>query len=227
MPAQWLPLTLALLPIATVASCYVISASAGFIPACFPFTQGCTTVSSAGRYGAAYPLFKAGLIPTTGLMMLFWPLCRRWYLDQGVGDSRGLRAMVWLGVIAAVFLLIYTVALGSTGELYKFMRRSGVTVYFGFGYLAQVLLLNRIWQDHRDGLLPAMSVWVPRGMMTVALLMLAMGLYSIPLEEVIPDPDKVVINSIEWNFALLMFVWFLLPAAAWAHSDASQHSGQR
>ena len=29
------------------------------------------------------------------------------------------------------------------------------------------------------------------------------------------DPDSVTINIIEWNFALLLFVWYLLPGMAW------------
>jgi hypothetical protein len=39
------------------------------------------------------------------------------------------------------------------------------------------------------------------------------------VEEIIPDPDKVLINTIEWNFALLLFGWYLLPWLGWRNSS--------
>jgi hypothetical protein len=55
-------------------------------------------------------------------------------------------------------------------------------------------------------------------MFTITVLMFLLGLYSIPVEELIPDPDKRIINTIEWNFALLLFAWYLLPAMGWRAS---------
>jgi hypothetical protein len=215
MRLAWIPFTLAGAPIATVLLCYSLSASANLIPACIPLTEGCTTISSAGRYGVAYYLFKAGMIPSAALMGLFWALCRRWYISLDCPDSMGLRMMVWLGVISAVFLILYAVALGSFGEFYKFMRRAGITVHFSFAYLAQVLLLNRLWYDHRRDLLQQLPGYIPVAMLTISLFMFALGLYSIPVGELIPDPDDVVINMIEWNFALLLFSWYLVAGIAW------------
>jgi hypothetical protein len=42
-----------------------------------------------------------------------------------------------------------------------------------------------------------------------------LGLISIPVGEIIADPDDRIINVIEWNFALLLFGWYLLPWLAW------------
>jgi hypothetical protein len=218
MLLAWIPFALAILPVITVALCYLYSASADLIPACIPVIHGCTSVSSAGRYGVAYYLFKAGTIPSAFLLAVFWPLCRRWYLSLGRPDSRGLRAMVWLGTISAVFLLFYAVSLGSSGDFYKFMRRAGVTVHFSFSYLAQVLLINRLWYDQHHGALEQLPRRIPVIMLSISLLMFVLGLYSIPVGEVIPDPDNVTINIIEWNFALLLFSWYLIAAIAWRHT---------
>ena len=215
MRLAWIPFSLAILPVTIVLLCYLYSAAADLIPACNPIFQGCTTISSAGRYGVAYYLFKAGMIPTAVLLSVFWPLCRRWYVSLGRPDSLGLRAMVWLGLISAVFLIFYAVSLGSSGEFYKFMRRAGVTVHFSFSYLAQVLLLNRLWYDYRRGLLEQLSPRIPMAMLTISLLMFVLALYSIPVGELIPDPGNVVINIIEWNFALLLFGWYLPAGLAW------------
>ena len=217
MRLDWLPLFISLVPIGTVTTSYMVSAAGGYIPACVPLLEGCTTVSSAGRYGLAYFLFKAGVIPSCALLAMFWPLCRRWFLCLGGSDSFGLRAMVWLGVISAVFLVLYAVFLGSDGDFYRLMRRFGVTIHFSFGYLAQVLLLNRLWAERKAGRLPLPN-FITTGMYAISVLMLLLGLYSIPVEELIPDPDKRVINTIEWNFALLLFAWYLLPWLGWRRS---------
>jgi len=215
LPA-FFPLLLTFLPVATVIICYSLSASADQIPACIPLLEGCTTISSAGRYGISYFLFKAGMLPTAVLLVLFWPACRRWFLSLGGTDSFGLRAMVWLGVISAAFLVLYSVFLGSDGDIYRFLRRFGVTVHFSFSYLAQVLLLNRLWDARRE---PSFHLpqYISSGMLAVSVLMLLLGLISIPVGEIIADTDDRIINVIEWNFALLLFGWYLLIAMAWRY----------
>ena len=211
---SWLPFIVGVVPIITVVIAYLLSTTAGYIPACNPLLEGCTTVSSAGRYGAAYFVFKAGMIPSAILLGWFWPLCRRWVLAMGITDSTGLRAMAWLGSISAAFLILYSGALGSQGDLYSLMRRFGVTIYFSFSLLAQVLLLNRLWAERKAGRL-ALPDYITTGMYTVTLLMFGMALYSIPLGELIPDPEDRAINIIEWNFALLLSGWYLFPWFAW------------
>lgn len=216
-----LPLLAGLLPVATVIVCYGLSASAAHIPACNPLLEGCTTISSAGRYGISYFLFKAGMLPTAGLLLMFWPACRRWFLALGGADSFGLRAMVWLGVISAAFLVLYSVFLGSDGDIYRLLRRFGVTVHFSFAYLAQVLLVNRLWDTRRESSIH-LPHYISSCMLAVSVVMLLLGLISIPVGEIIADPDDRIINVIEWNFALLLFGWYLLPWLAWQHGIASR-----
>lgn len=215
----WLPVTIAVLPTLTVIVCYWLSSRGGFIPACNPLLDGCTSVSSSGRHGAAYVLFKLGVLPVAGLMVYFWRWCRDWFLGLGLGDSFGLRAMVWLGVISAAFLVLYAVFLGSSGDIYSFLRRFGVTIHFSFSYLAQVLLLNRLWDARRAGQLPLPN-YITTMMFGVTLVLFGLALYSIPVGQVIPDPDDTIINTIEWNFALLLIGWYLLPALAWRQATA-------
>jgi hypothetical protein len=216
-----LPLVAGLLPVATVIVCYGLSASAGYIPACIPLLDGCTTISSAGRHGVSYFLFKVGMLPTAVLLAFFWPACRRWFLALGGPDSFGLRAMVWLGVISAAFLILYSVFLGSDGDIYRLLRRFGVTVHFSFAYLAQVLLLNRLWDARRE---PSFHLphYISSCMLAISVVMLLLGLVSIPVGEIIADPDDRIINVIEWNFALLLFGWYLLPWLVWRHDIGSR-----
>ena len=114
-----------LLPVLTVHASYLLSATAGLIPLCVPYIDGCTSISASGRYGGAYFLFKVGMLPAAVFVGVFWWLCRHWLLALGDRDGSALRAIVLVGILAALFLALYTVFLGSRGEFYSFMRRFG------------------------------------------------------------------------------------------------------
>ncbi|MBC8328276.1 MAG: hypothetical protein H8E31_05960, partial [Planctomycetes bacterium] len=116
----------------------------GHIPACITYVVGCTSISSAGRYGFSYYLFKAGMIPSAVLLAALWLNCRRWLIELGDENFAMTRSISVLGMLAAVFLVLYTVFLGSKGDFYNLMRRFGVTLYFGFSGLAKIMLLARL-----------------------------------------------------------------------------------
>ena len=61
---NWVALASALVPLAVANVCYLVSATAGHIPLCVPYVEGCTSISASGRYGMAYWLFKAGMLPS-------------------------------------------------------------------------------------------------------------------------------------------------------------------
>ncbi len=212
------PATVALLcglvPLLTVHASYVLSATAGIIPACIPYLEGCTSVSATGRHGWGYVLFKAGMLPSALLLVVYWRLCRDWLLDAGDADGTALRSLMWLGIAGALFLILYTVFLGHKGEVYNLLRRFGVSLNLGFTYLAQLLFvwrLARLRATTGKALCPPGILRAKTWLVTVLLLL---GLGSIPVSNFIADKDPVE-NAIEWTFCLLMSGFYLLTAAAW------------
>jgi hypothetical protein len=192
------PLTIAtaLLPIAAVNVCYVIASQAGHIPVCLTYVDGCTSISATGRYGVTYWLFKATMLPESLLLGLFWALLAR----EGVIGRKALAA----GTTGALFLVLYLVFLGSDGEAYRLMRRYGVFVYFLGTFIAQVAATRSLAR------LPWAAA-VSRALRMQRLLLFAMlllGLAEVPLGTFGMEDDRAE-NVIEWNFALLMQLWFL------------------
>ncbi len=209
---QWLALWTGLLPFIVINLAYLGSAFDGHISACFPYLEGCTSISSAGRYGPSYYFFKAGMIPAAALLAGFWILCRRWLIELG-GDSAIVRWITVLGVLAAVFLVLYTVFLGHKGDFYNLMRRFGVNLYFGFSGLAQIMLLARLQKLRSKG-----ETQIPNRLLRLMLLLLIglliIGLASIPISNFIVDKHQPR-NIVEWNFALLMIAYYVLAWRAW------------
>jgi len=202
----WLALLTGLLPFCVVNLSYLGSASAGHVAWCFPYLQGCVSISATGRYGFSYFFFKAGMIPAAIVMIAFWICCRRWLLTIGDSDGRPVRAMVYLGCISAVFLILYTIFLGSKGDVYNFMRRTGVIIYFSFSYLAQAMLLGRLQrlQAEKRINIPA---YILQGKLTVLIGLLAIGLGSIPISNFVVDKHRPE-NAVEWTYALLMVSYY-------------------
>ena len=174
---------------------------------------------AAGRYGLAYFWFKAGIIPSAVLLAAYWMLCRRWLLELGDVDGVAVRSVRLLGILAAVFLVLYTVFLGSKGDFYNLMRRYGVNLYFSFSGLAQIILLSRLRRLRAAGVRS-----LPKHMLDTKLLLLValliVGLASIPISNFIVDKHRPR-NIVEWNFALLMILYYVVTWRLWVRSGFS------
>lgn len=201
------PATLALLaglaPIVVVHVCYALSVQAGTVPLCLPYLEGCTSISRAARHGLANHLFKAVMLPVAALIGVFWYIAAAWLVSTTAKAGHRVAAMRLIGLIGALFLVLYATFLGVDGEAYRWMRRYGVTVYFSFTVLAQMLLA---------------SVLPPNGLRRALIAtcgsMLLLGLASLPLQHFVTDRDALL-NAIEWCYALLMSSGFVLVGIAW------------
>ena len=187
--------TVAIIPIVSVNANYVISSRADLIPDCFVYLDGCTSISATGRYGVSYWLFKVFMLPQALLLALFW---RR--IARGLPASGSRDALLIAGLVGAAFLVLYTVFLGSQGDIYRLMRRYGVFVFFLGTFVAQILATRRL---ARSGL----TRRAQRFQQALLLLMGMLALAEIPLGTFGLQDDQAE-NVIEWNFSLAMQVWF-------------------
>ena len=203
LPLWPLPLLIAVLFLVAAHAAYLLSIQAGHVPACMPYVDGCVSISRAARHGLGNHLFRLLVIPCAVLHALVWWLARYWL--------QGGRLMLALGAMSAMALAVYATFLGTEGEAYRFLRRYGVVVYFGFGYLAQLALMQRA---ARRGALPA---GVIAALSWIAVAMLGLGLANVVAGLAVPDPaakDRCE-NVFEWWLGLLMVGWYAVLALGW------------
>ena len=116
-----------------------------------------------------------------------------------------------LGVVGALFLILYATFLGTQGEVYTWLRRYGVTIYFSFTALAQIFFTRRLYQL---GDIPELRTLRPlvHIKMSLCVLQWGIGLISVPLGVIIVEkaPREVMQNIVEWNFALAMNLYFFI-----------------
>jgi len=186
-----------------------LSVQAGQIPDCFPYFDGCTSISSTGRHPPGSIWFKALMIPGAVFMAIYWMLMVRWLGAMGDKQIWISRIILSLGLISAVALIFYTVVLGHIGADYRLMRRLGVTIYFGLSYLAQLILTSRLYY-FRD-IIPG---WIFNTKVLVCMGILVWGLLNIFLSAFYEKFDEIE-NIIEWNIAILNNVFYVLTWFLW------------
>ena len=210
-PLWPLPLSIALLFLGAVHLAWWLSVQAGHIPACMPYWDGCVSISRAARHGLGNHLFRLAVLPCATLHLLNWWLARAWLREPGSGRDPAGAVLLMLGASSALALAIYAAFLGTEGEMYRFLRRYGVVVYFGCGYLAQLVFMRLA---KRRGKLTA---GIARAMLVVCVAMLGLGLANVATGLALADPalrDRWE-NVFEWQLGLLMVAWFVLLAMLW------------
>ena len=214
MQPRSLALIIVILPLFTTNAVYLLSAYEGFIPWCIPYFDGCTTISQAARSGNSIFIYRATMIAYSVLLIWFWIYASHWLTLLYGRTTKTARIILWLGIIGAIFLMVYIDFLGTTGEVNRFMRRYGIMIFFTFTPLAQLLMLKQ----HYERPSPTGNNTIKPGplhfQLIILLLMLMLALISTILDA---SGNKTYENQniVEWNFSLLLNMYFLAMYFIW------------
>lgn len=212
------------LPVLAVNIAVWINMTAG-LEACFPYWDGCFSVSRGIRSGPGLMVFKILAWPAAMLMIYCWWRCGGWFLQHRQETGTREKLIVWLGMFGAVFFLVYANWLGTQGDFYQWLRRYGVVFYFGLTILAQLGLAAFIWNTRK---IPQNSMPVkPSGFyLGVVLISWLLGLGSAFKRKLIDNPDFLdrVENLLEWNFALMLSLTFMALGLVFRAEEAKNKS---
>jgi hypothetical protein len=210
-PAWPLPFIAGALPFAATLMAYTLSVRLGLIEPCNPFLDGCTSISRAARHALPNHLFRALLLPAAVLQGLSWLLCVAWLRGLGAAPTRKLRALPWLGLAAALFLVLYGTFLGTEGTAYRWMRRYGVVVYFGATCIAMLIASDAAHAvvTRARGIARLLQA------LCVALPLLGLANALAPVFDARVDTIDALQNSTEWWAGLVFTLFFVLLACLW------------
>lgn len=212
MLIRWLPLIAGIVPFVGVHVCYVVAVQHGFLPACIPYVDGCTSISATGRYPPASFLFRAIELPVAAILIVIWFFTVEWLRALMPGLSKRVAAAILVsGVVGALALIVYVTFLGTKEPLYEFMRRFGIYVYFLGTVLAQLFVALSL-RDARNpalGRLPDVLLWLCVSPFALGLLNLAQ---KAVLTYAMADALE---NSIEWFASTLIQAYFVVLYFAW------------
>lgn len=202
----------ALIPLIAVLGAYGLAIYQGYEGVCNPFWSGCTSISRAARYGDALFLFRGLMLPLSSLLVVYWIFHYRW-LNAWMGKRHRHTAILWIGIVSAIALTLYANFLGSDGQIYRFMRRTGVTFYFGFAMLAQLLSVYSLYQSRTQQ--PRGLLHLVRWQLFFIVIQWVIGLLSLAVTIYQPDFSYQANNILEWNFALAMTGFYAVSGIMW------------
>lgn len=219
MKLRLLPLIVGLLPLVTVFTCYWIAIHAAGLPSCNPFLDGCTSISATGRHPPASFLFRAAMLPQSILLAGYWLASVAWFraLRRTLGlDEHAGAAIAWFGVTGALFLVPYVTFLGTEEPFYEFMRRDGIYLYFLLNVIAQLILASRVLPLAQRLELPTLRN-LTRLQLALSSLPFALGALNLVFKSML-DNSGPMESRIEWIFALLMQMYFLVSFFCWRNT---------
>lgn len=206
----------ALMPLFAVHLTYLVAASHGLVDWCNPYIDSCTSISATGRHPPASYIFRATMLPTAVLFIVYWWLNRVWLESLRPGRDGILRWMFWLGVAGCCGLVAYVTVLGEVGEQWQRQRRAGIVLYFSLTFLAQLLLVSRL--KALGPRLPAAQPFA-RGMFGNCIVLLCIGIATVIWDALDPGGYDAVEHAFEWVMALLLQVNFFLGYLLWRRVD--------
>ena len=208
-----IPFVLGVLAIIAGNVSFILSVNEGFVETCFPYFEGCTSISKTGRQGLSFIVFKLIILPVMTLLSIYWLLSYNIIKSMIEVHKLTLKIMITSGVIGSIFGIIYASFLGSEGNIYQLLRRFGIYFFFLGTYLGQVLevyLLFRSKKNHNSIYLKIMKF--------LSYLIGLVIVFSIPIYGLIEEDDWLE-NVLEWNITLLIFIYFILVSLFWKEKN--------
>lgn len=219
LPTWALPLAAGLLPAVAAVTAFLISVHSGLISPCNPFLDGCVSISRAARHDLPNLVFRALVLPGATLQSVTWILCAQWLGSVDKVSGKASRTLASLGVLAGLFFVLYGAFLGSEGEIYQWLRRYGINLYFGFTFLCMLLVSARIFHLTQDGQLR--FPWqLHRTLGVLCLTLLVFGLGNLLAKSLLGDEalaDRIE-NSLEWLAGLLFTLFFAMMSWLWHYT---------
>ena len=215
MVIRGLLLLTALSPIVGINLAYWIGVQYDNLPACIPYIDGCTSISSTGRYAPGDRLFRAVMLPQSVLLAVTWYVTALWLRAARPNAHRSSNTALVSGLVGALALIVYVSYLASNDPFYEIMRRYGIYVYYVATVIAQIAVSLA---------LPASRL--RRVMLGIMVTPFVLGLANFVQKAVLPEPDNIE-NVIEWIVSLLMQLWFVALWVAWRRSGLTLSANAR
>jgi hypothetical protein len=206
MVIRGLLLITALAPVVGINLAYWIGVAHDNLPSCIPYIDGCTSISSTGRYPPGDRLFRAIMLPQAVLLAVTWYATALWLRVVRPEAGRAATTALVAGLLGALALIVYVSYLASNDPFYEIMRSYGIYLYFIGTAIAQIAVSLALEPSRLRNV-----------MLTIMITPFVLGLYNFIQKELINDLNSTE-NRIEWIVALLMQAWFVALLVAWRRS---------
>ncbi len=181
-----------------------------------PLIYGETSISNiVKRYPVKF-IFKPLMFLSVFLMIIYWLLYNK--VLSNIFNSKSINIFLIFGVLSAIFLFLHVYFLGKKYEIEIFnqIRRSYIVFFILFEILAQAYLLKLIWKQ-RNNLKDYFYEKVLISKLTFVLF-ICIGSLILLLILVFYDLAAKVDYILEWNYFLILLIYYFLSFLIWKKS---------
>ena len=214
-----LSLGLFIIPSVTIILCLITTIYLNILDFCNPFINGCYSISRVGRSYPAVLLFKPMMIITIILMIAYffehYRIFKKFLLNKIF-----LNLILLSGLVSSFSLLVYIIFLGVEGsEIWRFMRRGGIFIYIISLIISQFLIALTYLEIKNDYQVIISSKIIDINFCYNVLLIIS-GIIIILITDIFNlTTSWYVKNIIQWNYFLLMNLFFLNTYFIWKKLD--------
>ena len=219
MLLQRISLGLFIIPSVTIFLCLGMATYLNILEICNPFISGCYSVSRVGRSYPAVLIFKPMMVITIVLMIVYFFEHYRIF-KKFLINKIYLNLILLSGLISSFALFIYIIFLGIEGsEIWRFMRRGGIFIYIISLIISQFLIVLTYLKIKNDYKVIISSKIININFYFIFLLIIC-GIILILLIDIFSLTTSWYIkNIIQWNYFLLMNLFFLNTYFVWKKLD--------
>jgi hypothetical protein len=219
MLLQRISLGLFIIPSVTIFLCLGMATYLNILEICNPFISGCYSVSRVGRSYPAVLIFKPMMVITIILMIVYFFEHYRIF-KKFLVNKIYLNLILLSGLISSFALFIYIIFLGIEGsEIWRFMRKGGIFIYIISLIISQFLIVLTYLKIKNDYKVIISSKIININFYFIFLLIIC-GIILILLIDIFSLTTPWYIkNIIQWNYFLLMNLFFLNTYFVWKKLD--------
>ena len=219
MLLQRISLGLFIIPSVTIFLCLGMATYLNILEICNPFISGCYSVSRVGRSYPAVLIFKPMMVITIILMIVYFFEHYRIF-KKFLINKIYLNLILLSGLISSFALFIYIIFLGIEGsEIWRFMRRGGIFIYIISLIISEFLIVLSYLKIKNDYKVIISSKIININFYFIFLLII-FGIILILLIDIFSLTTPWYIkNIIQWNYFLLMNLFFLNTYFVWKKLD--------
>lgn len=219
MLLQRISLGLFIIPSVTIFLCLGMATYLNILEICNPFISGCYSVSRVGRSYPAILIFKPMMVITIVLMIVYFFEHYRIF-KKFLINKIYLNLILLSGLISSFALFIYIIFLGIEGsEIWRFMRRGGIFIYIISLIISQFLIVLSYLKIKNDYKVIISSKIININFYFIFLLII-FGIILILLIDIFSlTAPWYIKNIIQWNYFLLMNLFFLNTYFVWKKLD--------
>ena len=182
-----------------------------------PLIYGETSISNIVKRSPVKFVFKPLMILSVFLMIIYWFFYNK--ILNNIFQVKHTNIFLIFGILSAIFLFLHVYFLGQKyeAEIFNKIRRSYIVFFILFEILAQAYLLKIIWKKRND-----LKNYFYRSILVLKLsfvIFVALSSFTILTILIFKNLSAKVDYILEWNYFLILLVYYLLSFLIWKKSS--------